>query len=126
IDRDIPLPVPEGVELSITIAGQLFDFLRQLARMGLAAVEHGDFMAALECVANLKRPGKAGAAENQNAERLGFPGGARARKNSQTEGSPGHSRDLDKTSSGGRCHAAESMAAIFVKRNRVTLTLILT
>ena|SRR5438105_4982540 len=75
--------------------------------MGLTPVEHGNFMAALEGVANLKGPGKAGAAEDQNTEWPGFLGSTCIRKPSQSEGPAGRSRNLDELSSRGRRHGEE-------------------
>ena len=55
------------VEITVTIADKLLDFLGQLAGMRLAAIERGDFVSTTQCVLNLIWSSESGTAENENA-----------------------------------------------------------
>ena len=77
VDHHIPFASLKRVELAIAIADQLLDAFRQFAGMRFAAIENGHLVSARERISHLERSGKAGAAENQNAQgfrRLCFRG----------------------------------------------------
>src|SRR5207249_9100464 len=70
VDGDVPLSIFQRVQLAVSIANQLFDFVRQFAWVRFAAVERRDLMSATKRVANLVWSSEPCAAKNENAKRF--------------------------------------------------------
>ncbi len=109
----------ERLQIVVTIARQLFDFGEQLfvnRGLGFAAIEDGDFMAAAQRVLDLVRPGKGGASEDQDAQRLfGFPRRAatsRRPEHTESDGATGRRRHLQELSSRRRHSASPSSPVV--------------
>lgn len=72
VDADVPRAAFQRGEIAgVAVAVQLLDGCRPLRRRALATVEQGDLVPTLERVLDLERAGEAGAAEDQDIQRLG-------------------------------------------------------